>query len=83
MMRTLAWCGMTQAMSSIVRPAFSSAFLRSVDHRDDGLFVNFFARHLDRLQVIVDVLARNRVARAAAWHPKDIGEICHRSRYAC
>ena len=30
---------------------------RGVDHRDDGLFVDLLARHLDGLEVVVDVLA--------------------------
>ena len=83
MMRTLAWWGMTQAMSSIVRPACSSAFFDGVEHRDDGLFVNFLARHVDRLQVIVDVFARDRVARTAAGHEKDVGKISVARRYEC
>ena len=46
---------MTQAMSSIVRPACSSAFFEALQHGDDRLFVNFLARHVDRVQMLVGV----------------------------
>ena len=54
--------------------SFFQSLFCGVDHRGDGLFVNFLARHFDCLQVIVDVVPRDRMARTAAGHPKDVGK---------
>ena len=53
---------------------FIERFLRGIEHRDDGLLVNFLARHVDGLQVLMRVVPRDRLARTAARHPKDIGK---------
>ena len=48
---------------------------RGVDHRGDGLLVNFFAGHVNRRQIHIDIVARDRAARSAAGHEQDLSEL--------
>src|SRR5438093_8639585 len=48
-------------------------FLGRLQHCAHRLFINLFADHVDRVQVKVDIFARDRTARAAAGHEQNIG----------
>src|SRR5207245_4336853 len=48
---------------------------RGVDHRGDGLLVNFFAGHVNGRQIHIDVVARDWAARSSARHDLNIGAL--------
>ena len=56
-------------------PRIGQDFSGGVDHRGDGLLVNFFAGHVNRRQIHIDIVARDRAARAAAGHEQNLSEL--------
>ena len=55
------------------QPSLIERFLRSAQHGDDGLLVNFLARHVNGLQMLIRVFARDRGFATAAGHEQNIG----------
>ena len=70
-------CLMRNHASDVVRgeTGIGENLLRRSHHRRDRLLVNFFAEHVNGIQVHVDVVARDRTPRAAAGHEQNVGEL--------
>src|ERR1700730_3485913 len=54
---------------------FFERFLSSAQHCDHRLLVNFFARHVNRRQVLTDIVPRDWATRSSTGHKKNVGEL--------